>query len=137
MLDLKRFRKVKNIQQKDIVKLLGVSQAYVSDIERGLKPISKDAYNILYNTYGDELKQFETEDMVQESTTQYGLKAKIQELEQQVKHLEIRLKDKDDLLNAKNDLIMELQDRMEEYKKHFDETFVNFQQEVKKYISAK
>jgi len=44
MLDLKRFRKAKNIQQKDIVKLLEISQAYVSDMERGLKPVSKESY---------------------------------------------------------------------------------------------
>jgi transcriptional regulator with XRE-family HTH domain len=134
MLDLKRFRKAKNIQQKDIVKLLEISQAYVSDMERGLKPVSKESYDKLYSIYGDKLKQFEKPNITSESKEFYVLRASNQELEQKVKHLEERIKDKEETLKAKDALIDQLQRSLDEYKKHMYETFVNFQQEVKKYI---
>lgn len=59
MFDLQTFRKVKNISQKTIIEMVNLSQGYISEIENGKKPMPKEAYDKLYNIYGDELKDYE------------------------------------------------------------------------------
>jgi len=49
--DLKLFRKFKNIPQKRLMEIFEVSQSFISDIERGFKPLPKEAYDKLLFTY--------------------------------------------------------------------------------------
>ncbi|UEA86257.1 helix-turn-helix domain-containing protein [Alistipes senegalensis] len=55
MIDLQRFRKEHKIKQCDIATLFGVSQPYVSAIERGVRPLNEEQFRLLYNRYGDIL----------------------------------------------------------------------------------
>lgn len=52
MIDLKLFRKDNGIRQKEICALLGVKQAYISLIECGERPLSREKFEILKNHYG-------------------------------------------------------------------------------------
>lgn len=52
MIDLKLFRKDNGIRQKEICALLGVKQAYISLIECGERPLSREKFEILRNHYG-------------------------------------------------------------------------------------
>lgn len=60
MLDLQRFRKENGIKQCDIATLFGVSQPYVSAIERGRRPLNEEQFRLLYNRYGDMLLPYKT-----------------------------------------------------------------------------
>jgi len=58
MIDIKSFRKKYNITQKDICDILGVKQPYLSAIESGKRPLSKDKFELLYKHYGNILLEF-------------------------------------------------------------------------------
>lgn len=58
MIDLKLFRKDNGIKQKEICGLLGVKQAYISLIECGERPLSREKFEILRNHYGDILDPY-------------------------------------------------------------------------------
>jgi len=58
MIDIKAFRKKYNITQKEICDILGVKQPYLSAIESGKRPLSKDKFESLYNHYGNMLLEF-------------------------------------------------------------------------------
>ena len=60
MVDLQRFRKEHKIKQRDIATLFGVSQPYVSAIERGFRPLNEAQFRLLYNRYGDILLPYKT-----------------------------------------------------------------------------
>jgi transcriptional regulator with XRE-family HTH domain len=64
MIDIKRFRIDEGIQQKEICKILGIAQPYLSAIERGERPLNKDKFKILYKQYGDILLNYKTADIV-------------------------------------------------------------------------
>ena len=51
-LELKRIRLDNNLKQSDIADLLDVKQSYVSDMEKGKKPISRSAEKIITEKYG-------------------------------------------------------------------------------------
>lgn len=52
MIDLKLFRKDNGIRQKEICAILGVKQAYISLIEGGERPLSREKFEVLRNHYG-------------------------------------------------------------------------------------
>lgn len=52
-IDLKRFRKDKNLTQLDIAELFNCKQNFISNIEAGIKPIPTDKLEILQSKYGD------------------------------------------------------------------------------------
>lgn len=58
MIDLKRFRQIKNIGQAEICKLLGIGQSYLSQMEKGDRPINEEKLNILIATYGEEILKY-------------------------------------------------------------------------------
>lgn len=49
--DLKRFRSDNGLKQSDLADILGVKQAYISEIEKGKKPLSKEAETLLTNKF--------------------------------------------------------------------------------------
>ena len=62
MIDLKKFRKDKNISKKELQDLLDLSQSYISSLENKIKPITQDIFDKLLECYGDELLQFKISD---------------------------------------------------------------------------
>lgn len=110
MFDLHRFRKAKFKNQKEFISFINLSQGYVSEIERGIKSLPQEAYDKLYEKYGEELKNYEKEELP------LGLlQAKIQELEGIIKLerdkynlLEGYLKEKDKRIEEKDERIKEL-----------------------------
>lgn len=52
ILDLKKFRSDKNLTQKDIADLLGVTQVFISRVEKGEKQIPQEKMVILQSKYG-------------------------------------------------------------------------------------
>lgn len=52
-IDLKRFRRDKNLTQLDIAELFKCKQNFISNIETGIKPIPADKLDVLQSKYGD------------------------------------------------------------------------------------
>lgn len=52
-IDLKRFRKDKNLTQFDVAELFKCKQNFISNIEAGIKSIPADKLDILQSKYGD------------------------------------------------------------------------------------
>ena len=50
--DLKRFRIDRDLTQKELAELLMCKQNYISNIENGIKPISKEKLDILQSKFG-------------------------------------------------------------------------------------
>lgn len=50
--ELKKLRIKEGLKQSDIASILEIKQSYVSDMEQGKKPISKDAIKKLNNHFG-------------------------------------------------------------------------------------
>lgn len=63
--NLKRFRTDNNLKQSELADILGVKQAYVSEIEKGRKPLSKDAEEILSMRFSD-FQSYRTDESEQE-----------------------------------------------------------------------
>lgn len=63
MIDIKRFRKDQNIPQSEIINILGVSQPYVSAVENGKRPLSKEGLEKLHNHYGDVILEYKLPDV--------------------------------------------------------------------------
>lgn len=55
--DLKRFRLDRKLTQKELAEILMCKQNYISNIENGIKPISKEKLDILQSKFGDISKQ--------------------------------------------------------------------------------
>ena len=53
MFDLKRFRKDKNLTQKDMADILSCGQAFISHVEKGIKDLPQDKRNILEERFGN------------------------------------------------------------------------------------
>lgn len=53
-IDIIKLRKELKRNQTDFAEELGISQPYLSEIERGLKPITKEIEVILYEIYGED-----------------------------------------------------------------------------------
>lgn len=53
MIDLKTFRKINSITQVDLAEYLGVGQGFISQIEKGSRPLPKENMSkLLANPYG-------------------------------------------------------------------------------------
>lgn len=50
--DLQRFRKDKNLTQKDLTDILGCSQPFISSVEKGNRPFPHEMMVILQSNYG-------------------------------------------------------------------------------------
>jgi transcriptional regulator with XRE-family HTH domain len=78
MVDLKRFRKEKNISQKDLQDLLGLSQSYISSLENRVKPITDDIYKKLVDKYDGDILPYVIKDgdisNISESAVNYNRK---------------------------------------------------------------
>jgi transcriptional regulator with XRE-family HTH domain len=57
-INLKSFRTVNDIPQKEIVEVTGLSQGFISEIEKGIKSLPKYAYDKLLNRYADKIKPY-------------------------------------------------------------------------------
>jgi transcriptional regulator with XRE-family HTH domain len=69
MVDLKRFRKEKNLKQIDIAEKLGIAQSYVSAIEKGERPLTDALYEKLELFYPD-LREYQSN--TKESTYEHS-----------------------------------------------------------------
>jgi len=58
MIDLKRFRKDKKIKQSEICEILGISQPFLSAIEKGSRPLNDEKFNKLYSHYGNIILEY-------------------------------------------------------------------------------
>lgn len=56
--DLKRFRLDRKLTQKELAEILMCKQNYISNIENGIKPISKEKLDILQSKFGDISKYY-------------------------------------------------------------------------------
>lgn len=56
--DLKRFRLDRKLTQKELAEILMCKQNYISNIENGIKPISKEKLDILQSEFGDISKYY-------------------------------------------------------------------------------
>ena len=56
--DLKRFRLDRKLTQKEFAEILMCKQNYISNIENGIKPISKEKLDILQSKFGDISKYY-------------------------------------------------------------------------------
>ena len=56
--DLKSFRIDRKLTQKELAELLMCKQNYISNIENGIKPISKEKLDILQSKFGDISKYY-------------------------------------------------------------------------------
>jgi predicted transcriptional regulator len=107
MFDLKRFRKDKKLGQKDIVPILNVGQAFISQVEKGKDPMPDGWINILKEKYQVEnIEQYITEDIV--STDSDCMKQLNEKLMRGEVFPAIVVKQKDDLIESLYDQISEL-----------------------------
>lgn len=53
--DIRRFRVDKGIKQSELADILSVTQPYISEVEKGKKPLSKEAEEIILSMYPDFL----------------------------------------------------------------------------------
>ena len=56
--DLKRFRLDRKLTQKELAEILMCKQNYISNIENGVTPISKEKLDILQSKFGDISKYY-------------------------------------------------------------------------------
>ena len=56
--DLKSFRIDRKLTHKELAELLMCKQNYISNIENGIKPISKEKLDILQSKFGDISKYY-------------------------------------------------------------------------------
>lgn len=68
--DLKRFRLDRKLTQKELAEILMCKQNYISNIENGIKPISKEKLDILQSKFGDISKYYSDIS----PKTKYGIK---------------------------------------------------------------
>ena len=67
MVDLKKFRKDKNISQSEICSLLKIAQPYLSAIENGKRPLGRDKFDILYKHFGYTILEYRLPDVIIEN----------------------------------------------------------------------
>lgn len=98
MFDLKQFRKDKRLTQGQICSITGYSQSGVSNIERGAFDISPEALDVLIEKFGDEVRNYITNeprpqsDIVNENELKHAL--------QEIKHLQNLLEEKERLISV-------------------------------------
>lgn len=105
MFDLKAFRKINSITQVDLADYLGVGQGFISQIEKGSRPLPKENISkLLANPYGWDVS------MLVETPDQEPQELKAQHIPQ-LSNVEILLRD---LLAEERAKIDSLQDRINE-----------------------
>jgi transcriptional regulator with XRE-family HTH domain len=107
MIDLKSFRRDNNISQKEIVKILKLSQSYISEIENGIRPLLKDAYDKLYAIFGDDLLKYKRSENKKLKPYEINdeIKSKLLVLEKENEYLKQKIQDKDKQLADKEKII--------------------------------
>lgn len=55
IIDIASLRKSKNIKQSEMAELLGVNQSQISEIERGIRPVSSKYEDILVEQFGKNI----------------------------------------------------------------------------------
>jgi transcriptional regulator with XRE-family HTH domain len=105
MFDLKAFRKINSITQVDLADYLGVGQGFISQIEKGSRPLPKENISkLLANPYGWDVS------MLVETPDQEPQELKAQHIPQ-LSNVQILLRD---LLAEERAKIDSLQDRINE-----------------------
>lgn len=55
VIDIAAFRKAKNIKQSEMAEILGINQSQISEIERGIRPVSTKYEEILIEQFGKDV----------------------------------------------------------------------------------
>lgn len=55
VIDIAALRKAKNIKQSEMAEILGINQSQISEIERGIRPVSTKYEEILIEQFGKEV----------------------------------------------------------------------------------
>lgn len=105
MIDLKAFRKVNSITQVDLANYLEVGQGFISQIEKGSRPLPKEYISrLLANPYGWDVSMLEETDEPQPKL--------VSETIPSLSNVEILLRDllaeKEAKIDALNEIIWEL-----------------------------
>ena len=105
MVDLKAFRKANNLTQNELANYLGVGQGFISQMEKGDRPVPKEYISILSaNSYGWDLSMLTNQS--RDSKPEL-----VAEHKPQLSNVEILLRD---MLAEKEAKIDVLQDRINE-----------------------
>lgn len=54
VIDIAALRKAKNIKQSEMAEILGINQSQVSEIERGIRPVSAKYEEVLVEHFGED-----------------------------------------------------------------------------------
>lgn len=55
VIDIAALRKAKNIKQSEMAEILGINQSQISEIERGIRPVSTKYEEILIEQFGKDI----------------------------------------------------------------------------------
>ena len=106
MIDLKAFRRVNHLTQIDLANYLGVGQGFISQIEKGDRPIPRESISrLLANPYGWDVS------MLEDTKSRDSKPELVAEYKPQLSNVEILLRD---MLAEKEVKIDVLQDRINE-----------------------
>ena len=106
MIDLKAFRRVNHLTQIDLANYLGVGQGFISQIEKGDRPIPRESISrLLANPYGWNVS------MLEDTKSRDSKPELVAEYKPQLSNVEILLRD---MLAEKEAKIDVLQDRINE-----------------------
>lgn len=123
VVDLRSFRRDKNLSQRDICELLDISQPYCSELENNIKIIPQMLINKLRDKYGEDINNYlkvdkntsytnmidTAQERISELETNCKLKEeKINSLLDKIAMLEERIKDKDALITILNSTCKEV-----------------------------
>lgn len=120
--DLKRFRIDRKLTQKELAELLMCKQNYISNIENGIKPISKEKLDILQSKFGDisryysDIKEVTPEDFMFAGADAFSRQVVKMMNDKLIAPYGI-LVEKDKEIERLNRLIGRLQNEIEELKK--------------------
>ena len=106
MIDLKAFRRVNHLTQIDLANYLGVGQGFISQIEKGDRPIPRESISrLLANPYGWDVS------MLEDTKSRDSKPELVAEYKPQLSNVETLLRD---MLAEKEAKIDVLQDRINE-----------------------
>ena len=106
MIDLKAFRRVNHLTQIDLANYLGVGQGFISQIEKGDRPIPRESISrLLANPYGWNVS------MLEDTKSRDSKPELVAEYKPQLSNVEILLRD---MLAEKEAKIDVLQERINE-----------------------
>lgn len=70
-IELKNLRLSNSMKQSEMASIIGIEQSYFSDIERGKKPIPKEAVIKLNNHFGSSFSTIEINNTISEQNPEY------------------------------------------------------------------